>query len=164
MRELQSPAPLAGPRPWVFLAGSIDDGRAAPWQAEVVRALDGLPGTLLNPRRDDWDSTWRQSLDDPRFVEQVTWELAAQEQADVVAMYFAPGSHAPITLMEFGLFAPLSDATRRGGELVVACPDDYWRRGNVEVACLRYGMTLLDSLDALVEEVGRRSALGEVSG
>src|SRR5262249_12400873 len=64
----------------VFLAGSIEMGGASPWQAVIEAALADAPVTIWNPRRDDWDATWRQSIDDPRFHEQVTWELVAQER------------------------------------------------------------------------------------
>jgi len=149
MRHVRPPAVLAGPRPWLFLAGSIDDGRAEPWQAACVERLADLPGTVLNPRRADWDSTWRQSIDDPRFRGQVEWELEAQERADVIAFWFASDSVAPITLLELGLFAP-SPEGRRGGLPIVGCPAGYWRRGNVEVVCARTGIQLVDSFDALL--------------
>jgi hypothetical protein len=86
---------------------------------------------MLNPRRDDWDASWRQAIDDPRFREQVEWELAGLEQADLVGMYFAPTTQSPITLLELGL-------TARSGRLIVCCPPGFWRRGNVEVVCARY--------------------------
>jgi hypothetical protein len=130
----------------VFLAGSIDMGRAAPWQPEVERALGDLPIAILNPRRDDWDSTWVQSIDNAQFRGQVEWELDAQERASVIAMYFAPGSQAPITLMELGLFV-------RTGKLVVCCPEGFWRRGNVQVVCNRYRVPMADDLDGLVRTV-----------
>jgi hypothetical protein len=133
----------------VFLAGSIEMGAAAPWQAEVEAALAGAPVTLWNPRRDDWDATWRQAEDDPRFREQVEWELEAQERADVIAMYFAPSTKAPITLLELGLFA-------RSGRLVVCCPEGYWRKGNVDVVCRRYGAAMAGDLGGLIEAVAAR--------
>jgi hypothetical protein len=115
----------------------------------VERSLDDLDVLILNPRRDEWDASWAQSIDNPPFREQVEWELAGLEQADVVAMYFAPATKAPITLLELGLCA-------RNGRLVVCCPAGYWRRGNVEVVCRRHGVPLLDSLPELVAEVRRR--------
>jgi hypothetical protein len=143
MQSLYAPAPVTGARPLVFLAGSIDEGRAEPWQDRVTEALADVEGTLLNPRRPDWDASWRQSIDNPPFREQVEWELDGLERADVIAMYFAPGSQAPITLLELGLFA-------QSGKLVVACPDGYWRRGNVEIVCRRFGARFVDTLDALI--------------
>lgn len=150
-RILKPPAPLDfGPDARsVFLAGSIDMGRAEPWQAEVERALAGEDVVVLNPRRDEWDAGWVQSIQNPTFREQVEWELAGQERATLIAMHFAPASQASITLLELGLFA-------RSGKLVVSCPQGFWRRGNVEVVCDRYRVPLVESLEALLGEVRRR--------
>jgi len=135
----------------VFLAGSIDMGAAEPWQAEVERALGDANVLLLNPRRDDWDSSWEQHIDNPQFREQVEWELEAQERADVIAMYFAPASRAPITLLELGLFA-------QSGKIIVCCPPGYWRRGNVQIVCARYGIEQVADLDALIAAVRATTA------
>src|SRR5215510_12567556 len=59
----------------VFLAGSIDQGAADDWQARLTAALVDLDVVILNPRRDAWDASWRQSINEPRFREQVEWEL-----------------------------------------------------------------------------------------
>jgi Nucleoside 2-deoxyribosyltransferase like len=151
-RVLRPPAPLdlAGRRA-VFLAGSIEMGLAGDWQAEVIAALADLDVAILNPRREDWDSSWRQSIDDPRFREQVEWEIAAQERADLIPMYFAPETRAPITLLELGLFAA-------SGKQVVCCPEGYWRKGNVEVVCARYRIPFVETLPELIGVV--RSRLG----
>jgi hypothetical protein len=151
MIELKPPAPIGAPGdgPVLFLAGSIEMGGAEDWQAAVVRALSDLPGVLLNPRRDDWDASWRQSIDDARFRAQVQWEMDGLERADVVAMWFEPSTRAPITLLELGL-------TARAGKLVVGCPDGYWRKGNVEVVCDRFGIPLVDDRAALIEAVRAR--------
>lgn len=143
-----TPLSLAGNRPSVFLAGSIEMGAASEWQADFDRALADLDVTILNPRRDAWDATWVQSIDNPQFREQVEWELAGQEQATLIAMYFAPATKAPITLLELGLFA-------RSGKVIVCCPAGYWRRGNVEVVCRQYGVPMVETLPELVD-VGRR--------
>lgn len=134
----------------VFLAGSIEMGRAAPWQAEVEAALAGARVTIYNPRRDDWDPSWAQSITDDRFREQVEWELSAQEQADLIVMYFAKDTKAPVTLLELGLFA-------RSGKLVVCCPEGYFRKGNVDVVCRRYGVPMVEDLAALIACVKERA-------
>lgn len=144
-----TPLSLAGDRPSVFLAGSIEMGAASEWQADFERALADLDVTILNPRRDAWDGTWVQSIDNPQFREQVEWELAGQEQATLIAMYFAPATKAPITLLELGLFA-------RSGKVIVCCPAGYWRRGNDEVVCRQNGVPLVESLPELVEAVRQR--------
>lgn len=127
----------------IFLAGSIEMGKAERWQDRVCAALEGFDVILLNPRRDDWDSSWVQRKSDPQFSEQVNWELSALRDSDVIVMYFAPGTESPISLLEFGLYA-------ESGKLYVACPVEFWRRGNVEIVCDRYGITLFDSLDDLL--------------
>ena len=147
---LKPPAPIAlGGKRSVFLAGSIEMGLAEPWQAQVEHALADLDVVILNPRRDEWDASWEQSIRNPQFRGQVEWELAAQEQADVVAMYFAPATKAPITLLELGLAA-------RSGKLVVCCPDGFWRKGNVEVVCDRYRIPLVADLTSLIAQVRGR--------
>jgi hypothetical protein len=134
----------------VFLAGSIEMGTAADWQAELAAALPDEVVTL-NPRRFDWDASWRQSIEEPRFRAQVEWELDGLDRADTIAMWFAPDTRAPITLLELGLHA-------RGGKLVIGCPDGYWRRGNVEIVCARFGIPLAGSWDAFVAAVIARIA------
>src|SRR5688572_177940 len=109
-------------RPSLFLAGSIEMGLAEGWQERVESALADLDVVILNPRRDDWDSSWKQSISDPQFRQQVEWELDGLERASLIAVYFVPDTKAPITLLELGLFA-------RSGRLVVCCPDGFWRRG-----------------------------------
>jgi hypothetical protein len=146
MREVKAPA-RPGLEVRVFLAGSIEMGAAEHWQQRVVDALTHVGDiVILNPRRPDWDGTWRQEAADPRFLEQVSWELDMLEAADIVAMYLAPGTRSPVSLLELGLCA-------RSGKLRVCCPPGYWRRGNVEAVCGRYGIPLFGALDELIESL-----------
>jgi len=129
----------------IFLAGSIEMGSAEPWQEAIVEALEGVDNlVILNPRREDWDSSWEQDISNPQFKEQVSWELRAMEQADLILMYFDPKTKSPITLLELGLYA-------RGGKLCVCCPKGYWRKGNVDVVCQTYGVKQVNTLDDLIE-------------
>ena len=150
-RILKPPAPLTlrNDERSLFLAGSIEMGQAQPWQAEVERALVDEEIVILNPRREHWDASWVQSIHNALFRDQVEWELSGQELATVIAMFFAPETKAPITLLELGLFAS-------SGKLVVCCPAGFWRRGNVEIVCARHGIRLVESLAALIELVRRR--------
>ena len=154
-RILKPPAPpaLAPGERSIFLAGSIEMGRAEPWQAAVEQALSAEEVAILNPRRDEWDASWEQSIHNPQFRGQVEWELAGQEAATVIAMYFAPATKAPITLLELGLFA-------RSGKVVACCPAGYWRRGNVEVVCARYGVPLVEDIEEMVRRVRERIRVG----
>lgn len=138
MREIRAPKPLPPNslrEPLVFLAGSIEMGAAENWQNKLITELEGFPVVLLNPRRDDWDASWAQRIDFPQFREQVEWELGAMERANIIAMYFSPGSKSPISLLEFGLWAG-----RCPEKLVVFCPDGFWRKGNVDIVCRRFGV------------------------
>jgi hypothetical protein len=123
-------------------------GSAPDWQSELVRAL-AVDATFLDPRRAEWDATWRQSIEEPQFRGQVEWELDGLEAADVIAMWFVPETKSPITLLELGLHA-------RGGKLVVGCPDGFWRRGNIEVVCARFGVPLFAEWNAFVAAVRAR--------
>lgn len=132
----------------IFLAGSIDMGKAENWQQRLERELDVYTDIVVcNPRRDDWDSTWVQSINNPQFNEQVTWELSNIESSDLVIFYFDPNGQAPITLMELGLCAGL------GLNVVVCCPDGYWRKGNVEMICDRFDIPLCSNIDDMINLV-----------
>lgn len=135
-----SPLPATFTRPTVFLAGSIELGTAEDWQTRASAVLEPLGVVVLNPRRDAWDASWEQRARFAPFREQVEWELDALARADLVLMHFEPATKAPVTLLELGLFAS-------SGKLIVSCPDGYWRKGNVEVVCARFGVLLVDSLD-----------------
>ncbi|MET0327238.1 MAG: nucleoside 2-deoxyribosyltransferase domain-containing protein [Luteimonas sp.] len=147
-----SPHPIGDDaRPKVFLAGSIEMGRAGDWQHEVQTALADLDVVLLNPRRADWNPEWRPDADEPEFRRQVEWELDALERADLVLMYFAPGTQSPITLLEFGLYA-------RSGRLLLAAPEGYFRKGNLDITAERYGVPRYETLPALIDAVRARIA------
>ena len=130
----------------IFLGGSIDMGNAVDWQARVTETLAEKNVILLNPRRDDWNKEWKPTSNDPNFRQQVEWELSALEAADIIIMYFAPGSQSPVSLLELGLYA-------RTGKLMVVCPEGYWRKGNVDIVAEKYKVPTFDSLDALLQHI-----------
>jgi hypothetical protein len=129
----------------IFLAGSIEMGMAVDWQAEVSEKLADQDILLLNPRREDWDNSWEQSINHPQFREQVEWELKALERADHILMYFAPETKSPITLLEFGLYARSAP-----DKMIVCCPAGFWRRGNIDIVCNMYGVEQVETLEALI--------------
>jgi hypothetical protein len=153
VQRFEPPDPFAAPPGTcaVFLAGSIEMGVAEHWQARLAEALRGYAVVVLDPRRADWDASWRQSIDDPQFRTQVEWELAGLDRADVIAMWFDPATKSPITLLELGLHA-------RGGKLVIGCPHGFWRRGNLEIVAQRYAIPLHATWDAFVDDVLARAA------
>lgn len=148
------PLPIDNARPRVFLGGSIDMGGAPDWQAAMTTALSDMDVVILNPRRPDWNPDWRPEADEPEFLRQVEWELAALESADVIVIYFAPGTQSPISLLEMGLHA-------RGGKLIVLAPDGFWRKGNVDITARAYGVRQVQTMDQLTAAV--RQALTDAA-
>lgn len=145
MKVITSPESFAGADgPTIFLAGSIEQDTAVNWQQQVILSLEHLPGTIFNPRLAAWDASWVE--DDPRFIEQVKWELAAMQQADMIMMHFEPATKSPITLLELGLYCG-------SGKLYVSCPAGFWRRGNVRIVCESHGVRMHETLQELVETV-----------
>ena len=132
----------------VFLAGSIELGAAEKWQERVVQLFGGSHWTILNPRREDWDSTWEQSVSNPKFVEQVQWELQGIEQAEYVIIYFDPATKSPISLLELGFLAGSSP-----DKVIVVCPTGFYRKGNVDLVCDRYRIKKAESLERAVEMI-----------
>ena len=134
-------------RPVIFMAGSIDMGEAEDWQESVIERMKGYKGTLLNPRRDDWDNTWKQSINNDKFVEQVEWELLGLKNSDLVFMYFSPGTKSPITLLELGLIVN----TKASEQLYICCPKGFWRKGNVDITCKQNKVIVYSSLDNAIK-------------
>lgn len=132
----------------IFLAGTIDQGVSKDWQRWMVEQLQDTNLCLFNPRRDAWDSSWEQSIDNPQFREQVEWELDAMEYADLVVFYFAAGSKSPITLMELGLTAGYHPQ-----KCMVCCPEGFWRKGNVDILCKRFNIRTYKTLEKMVEGI-----------
>lgn len=127
----------------VFLAGSIEMGSAEEWQTEITdKFLSHMPVDFFNPRRSNWDSSWTGS--DPRFIDQVNWELDHLLQADLIFFYFSPDTYSPISLLELG-----NQLGRLGADavdkIIVCCPEGYWRKGNVQIICDRYNVPVFNS-------------------
>lgn len=137
-----------GLRKSVFLAGSIEMGVAEDWQHQTATKLAPLAGVVYNPRRAEWDSSWAQTIDNPDFNAQVTWELDMIQEADIVIFYFDPNTKSPVTLLELGYACGTKPA-----QTYVACPAGFYRRGNVEITCERFGVRFFESLDKLLPSV-----------
>ncbi|PLB39307.1 uncharacterized protein BDW47DRAFT_124622 [Aspergillus candidus] len=138
----------------VFLAGTTTKVDPTDWREALSASLADTPVTIYNPHRADWDSSWREDIDFAPYREQVEWELEKQDRADVVVLYFHPATQAPVSLLELGLCA------RVPGKTVVVCPEGYWKRGNVQVVCRRFGIELVDGVEGLREAVLRRLPSG----
>lgn len=130
----------------IFLAGAIDMGEAKDWQLETKEYLEknidpDLPiaVVLLNPRRDDWDSSWEQRKENKDFNEQVNWELDSLDGCDHVFLVFTEEAKAPISLLELGSFKDKS--------ISVVCPEEFYRFGNVDIFCDKYGINHFENFE-----------------
>lgn len=135
----------------LFLAGSIEMGKARKWQEELYGLMWNRFTFVYNPRRLDWDSAWAQEIDDNQFNAQVNWELDMIDEATHVVFYFDPLTKSPITLMELGLVA----GTKSDNQVTVCCPKGYWRKGNVDIICERAGFVQVDDISSLAEHLNR---------
>lgn len=121
----------------VFLAGSIEQGKAEEWQDKIVKPFECTNIMFFNPRNDNW-----LYKDKDSESKQIRWELDHLEKADLIAMYLDPNTKSCISLLELGLYV-------NSGKLIVACPNSFWRYQNVYETCTRYKVELLNNLDEL---------------
>lgn len=133
--------------PSIFLAGTIDMGNSIDWQQHSIHTFESftIEGelTIYNPRRIDWDSSWKQEIADPQFNEQVNWELDMLEQADIIVLYFQKDSSSPISMLELGLFA-------KNKKMLVCCEEGFWRKGNIDIVCHRNKIKMYTVLDNML--------------
>lgn len=133
----------------IFLAGSIEMGKAEDWQSQVIQFFSkkdnpNLNIVIYNPRRKDWDNSWENSFENAQFNQQVNWETSKLEKADHIILNFVPGTMSPISILEFGLFA-------ESKKLIVCCPEGFWRKGNIDIICEKYNIPLFTNLEKLLE-------------
>ncbi|KAF2654050.1 hypothetical protein K491DRAFT_717459 [Lophiostoma macrostomum CBS 122681] len=136
--------------PSIILYGNMQKGAPINWRTHLATSLASYPVAILDPTRDDWDNSWIESPTFPKFREQIEWEMDYANVADVIVFQFAPGTDAPVSLLELGLYVG-SEMTR--GKVVVCCLEGYTKRGNVQMVCERYGVEVVESLEGLVDVV-----------
>lgn len=139
----------------VFLGGSIEQGKAELWQDTLTEKLKDFDIRILNPRREDYDAGQKQSIDNPYFKEQVTWELDGLDRSDLIVMYLQPDTLSPISMMEIGLYINTLDWNKH---MIICCPEGFWRKGNIEVLVDRFPFhcKLVNSLEELESMVVRK--------
>lgn len=144
----------------IFLGGTIEMGNSDDWQTEIYNSLKIVDDNMgfcdnidvFNPRRESWDSSWTQEQANPQFNGQVNWELDNIEDSDIIFFNILPDSKSPITLMEIGL-------CKDRPSVIVCCPDGFYRKGNIDIVCSRYGMQQYTDIDsafgALLTEINK---------
>lgn len=138
--------PATDHKPSIFLAGSIEMGRAEDWQNALIGKIGRNFSIAFNPRRANFDPNWPQTIESENFNVQVKWELEMIKRADVVAFYFQPDTVSPITLLELGIVA-----ASKPKSAFVCCPEGYHRKGNVDIVCEEFGLRTYSTFNKLVE-------------
>lgn len=135
--RMYTPAPIVNEKDEmvdykIFLAGSIEMGKARRWQEEIfnsvkdVKTASGRDVSFYNPYRQDWDNGIANTTSDIRFKSQVQWEWTRLIQSDLVVVNFEENTMSPISLMELGGMAVY------GKDIIICCPKSFWKYGNVE--------------------------------
>ena len=96
------------------------------------------------------------------------------EMCSAAIMYFDPRMKSPISLLEMGLFAcdvglntkpstakspgvsvtePPCHNFRAPSKLHVVCPSGFWRKGNVDIVCQRYGILQYPTLKKATDNI-----------
>ncbi|THC97165.1 hypothetical protein EYZ11_003330 [Aspergillus tanneri] len=138
----------------VFLAGTTSKIDMSDWRETLSASLSDVPVTIYDPYRADWDSSWREDINFAPYRKQVEWELDKQDKADIVVIHFHPATQAPVSLLEFEIWA------RVPGKVITVCPEGYWKRGNVQIVCRKFGVEMVDNVDGLKEAVVKRLPVG----
>jgi len=138
------PADLPGR--FVFIAGSIEMGRAELWQPRVAERFISSGINVFDPRRDDWDADLDQ---DPTpgtvFNQQVTWELENIQRADAVFFRLCGGeTMAIVSMLEMGI------CFGSGKPIVIQADRDYMRYGNIAVTARRFGVPVFNDEDEAI--------------
>ncbi len=59
---------------------------------------------------------------------------------------------SPITLLEFGLATQLTDVA----DVIVCCPEGFWRKGNIEIMCNFYNIPLYTDKESFFKRIIER--------
>lgn len=124
----------------VFLGGTIDNGNSEDWQDKVCQKLIDFDINIYNPRRNKWEGSWEQSIENIDLKNQIMWELDALDKSDFIIMNLLGDSKSPISLLELGMYA-------KSGKLIISCPKEFYRYGNIQVVCQKYNIPLFDNID-----------------
>ena len=122
-------------RPSVFLAGSIEMGRAELWQTEIAERFLEAGAAVFDPRRLDWNWDWPQdATPGTPFERQVAWEQDHLARADLVWFRFCAGTASIVSMLELG------QSLAAGRRIVIQADPGYMRRANIEIVARNAGV------------------------
>ena len=148
MNYIEAPHEFGGNGSAVFLAGGISD--CENWQSKVVRGLQDIAATVLNPRRASFPADDRSA-----HQKQIEWEHHHLRRANLVAFWFPPQTLCPIALFELGV------CCASGKPMVVGADPRYGRRFDLEsqLALHRPKTKIVNTLADLIDEIQNHAAL-----
>lgn len=140
--------PVEAYRNSLFMAGAITG--AADWQTDFAGDLRATDLTLLNPRRETYNS-----LDPDALREQIRWEHDGLRQASAISFWFPASALCLISLYELGSWAHWRDENGEVKPLFVAVDPDYARQKDIKIQLEleRPDVQILDSLDQLTAQI-----------
>ena len=147
----------------LFLAGSIEQGKAEEWQKRIINFLinfkDGSDSSIkeeekttlvvFNPRRPDWNPGLPQDVLNATLKEQIMWELKYLDESDIICLYLDPKTTSPVSLLELGLHI-------KTGKLLVCCPPGFYRKANIDLTCNKYGVNVYEDYDTLCTQLSEK--------
>lgn len=133
----------------IFLAGTIDMGNSEDWQKDFEESMRSTDVVIFNPRRDDWDSSWEQSIENKEFNHQVNWEIDHIESSDMIIFNIGKDSKSPITLLELGYVL----GKMPNKMIFVCCPKGFYRKGNVDIMCNRSSVRVYEEMAEMLSDI-----------
>lgn len=143
-----TPVPAAAWQNSLFVAGAITG--APDWQTEFANDLRDTELTLLNPRREIYNS-----LDPAALREQIRWEHDGLRNASAISFWFPHGALCMISLYELGSWAHWRDENGQPKPLFVAAQPDYARYEDViiQMELERPDVKVVGSLQELTAQI-----------
>lgn len=152
MNYIEAPSEFVGKGAAVFLAGGISD--CENWQSQVVRGLEHIDATVLNPRRVSFPVN-----DNSEHQKQIEWEYRHLRRATLVAFWFPPQTLCPIALFELGA------CCGSGKPLILGADPSYGRRFDLEkqIALQRPNTRVANTLQELMDQIQNHPVLRRTS-
>lgn len=130
-------------RPFIFLSGTDDTECSPNWHDWVAQWLQNLPVTVFNPRGNGFNpksSKYTRNL-------LVDWEMDYINVADLIILYFYPGTLSTTSLLMLALYIGSKKS------IVVCCPNGYWKKKAVQVLCQRGSIALFETSEEFKQAI-----------
>ena len=122
----------------VFLGG----GMGKPWRKELIKLLSDSDIIIVDPTVEDWDeSVGKESVDNLKYLQQVSWEQNAIQYSDIKVFHFDETSIAPVSLFELG--------TTIRDDVIIHLDGDYQKAAYLSVAASIHNIPVVATVKEL---------------